>query len=104
MVVAAAVIIAGITFLRDSGTNTSDAAALETPTSTDCVPQPYQPCGGPIAPFTDGTRCTDDHADYDGQPANGCEATPDTQDGTTFSRRLSANLVPADDVDRYPTP
>ena len=48
--------------------------------------------------------CIDDHADYDNQPANGCEAAPDTEDGTTFSRRLSANLVPANDVDRYPTP
>jgi hypothetical protein len=104
IVAAAAVIIVGMTLLRDSGASTSDAAALETPTSTECAPQPYQPCSGPVAPFTDGVRCTDDHADYDGEPANGCEATPDAQDGTTFSRRLSANLVPTDDVDRYPTP
>ncbi len=47
VVVAAAIIVAGV--VTDSGTRTNvatDAAALETPSSTDCAPQPYQPCGG----------------------------------------------------------
>ena len=54
------------------------------------------------APFTDGLRCIDDHADYDGNALNGCEAAPDTVDGTTLTKSLTANLVPTDDIDRYP--
>ena len=46
--------------------------------------------------------CAPGHADDDGIRANGCEAAPDTVDGTTLRERLTANLVPADDVDRYP--
>jgi hypothetical protein len=71
-------------------------------TTTTCVALPYQPCGRPIAAFTDGTACVQDHADYDGDAANGCEAAPDTIDGTTLIRTVSANLVPADDLDRFP--
>lgn len=68
-----------------------------------CTPLPYQPCGEPPAMFTDGVRCVADHADYDGDAANGCEAAPDDLDGTAFTSRLEANLVPSGDVDRYPT-
>jgi hypothetical protein len=102
--IAVAIIVAGVVLAKSSDDGGAPVAALEAPASTDCTARPYQPCGAPVAPFTDGTHCIADHADYDAQASNGCEATPDTQDGTTFTRRLSANLVPADDVDRYPTP
>jgi hypothetical protein len=56
-----------------------------------------------VAPFTDGRVCIADHADYDGVTTNGCEAAPDTIDGEPFVSRIrGANLVPGDDVDRYP--
>jgi hypothetical protein len=84
---------------NDPGPTTT--AGPTTPSST-CTPLAYQACGQPVAPFTDGVKCTDDHADYDADPANGCEATPDTVDGRTLTRSISANLVPANDIDRYP--
>lgn len=98
--------IAGITLARSSEAPSARVVdEVSSPTPTDeCVPLPYQPCGGVAAPFTDGRTCTGDHADYDLDTSNGCEATPDTQDGTTFARIVVANLVPTDDVDRYPTP
>ena len=69
-----------------------------------CLDLPYQPCGQPVAPWTDGRTCVADHADYDGDATNGCEAAPDDLDGTDLGRDepLAATLVPADDVDRYP--
>jgi hypothetical protein len=68
-----------------------------------CVDLPYKPCGqAEPAPYTDGTECIDEHDDYDGDPANGCEAAPDDQDGRPFDQDLSANIVPRDDVDTYP--
>ena len=69
----------------------------------DCVPLPYQPCGqSQPAPFTDGSTCIDDHDDYDRAWENGCEAVPDDQDGRPLDQVVSANIVPADDVDTYP--
>ena len=88
-----------------SGSAASQAASTvttESPSTTACTPLAYQPCGRPAAPFTDGLRCTDDHADYDGDALNGCEATPDTVDGTKLTKTLTADLVPTDDIDRYP--
>ncbi len=86
----------------DAGTPPAPAAAAPSTTASPCRPLPYQPCGQPAAPFTDGSRCTDDHADYDGQAANGCEAAPDTVATTTLDAPVtSANLVPDADVDRY---
>ena len=69
-----------------------------------CEDLPYQPCGQAAAPWTDGRACVADRADYDGDPTNGCEAAPDELDGTPLGRDepLAANLVPSDDVDRYP--
>jgi tRNA A-37 threonylcarbamoyl transferase component Bud32 len=90
--------------LTDDGDPATQLAAAPTGT-TPCQPLPYQPCGGaPVAPFTDGRACIDDHADYDGITANGCEAAPDTIDGVTFAggRTIRGNLVPGTDVDRYP--
>ncbi|HEX5947456.1 MAG TPA: serine/threonine-protein kinase [Acidimicrobiales bacterium] len=68
-----------------------------------CVDLPYQPCGeAEPAPGTDGSECIDDHADYDGQWENGCEAVPDDEDGRPLEDVIEANIVPADDVDTYP--
>ena len=97
-------VVAGVALARGSDTPAADGAVQPTTSSTGCVPLPYQPCGTAPAPNTDGRGCVDDHADYDGLVANGCEAVPDNEDGTTFSRSIVANLVPSDDVDRYPTP
>jgi hypothetical protein len=68
-----------------------------------CVDLPYQPCGAAEpAPNTDGEGCIDDHADYDRQWENGCEAAPDDQDGRPLDEVIDANIVPGDDVDTYP--
>lgn len=113
--VAVTAIVTGIVLARDSTTSAGGTSAggispegssegWVSTTSTACAPLTFQPCGAPAAPFTDGRECVDEHADFDGDPVNGCEAAPDTQDGTTFARTIVANLVPNDDVDRYPTP
>ncbi len=85
-----------------TNTATRPAAVVPSPTSAPCEDQPYRPCGAPAAPFTDGVKCLDDHADYDGGAANGCEAAPDAVDGHALTGPLTANLVPANDIDRYP--
>lgn len=75
-------------------------------TAPPCAPRPYQPCGQPMpAPFTDGRTCIDGHGDYDGVAANGCEAAPDQVAGHTLADKVAlvANIVPADEVDSYPT-
>jgi tRNA A-37 threonylcarbamoyl transferase component Bud32 len=80
------------------------AAADDPPASTvpACDPLPYQPCGEEPAPGTDGERCLDGFADYDGRPRNGCEAAADGHaDGALLVDRLEANIVPEDDVDRF---
>lgn len=86
--------------------STPEAAPVAPVASTTavppCQPQPYWQCGQPKAPFTDGLECIDAHGDYDGDPVNGCEAAPDGIDGQRLTQTLSANLVPADDADRYP--
>ena len=97
--VALIAVIVGAT--RASGPG--DAGAAPTTGATEpCRPLPYRPCGGTDAPHTDGRGCIDDHADYDGVAANGCEAAPDTVDGTVLVDRVEGNIVPADDTDRYP--
>ena len=55
-----------------------------------------------VAFGTDGTACLPGHADYDGDPLNGCEAVSDTAAGEPFRSRIVANLVPADAVDEIP--
>ena len=71
-------------------------------TTTTCDPLPFQPCGGKPAPNTDGKACLTGFADYDGDATNGCEAAADrlTPDSPLVGT-VSANLVPADDVDTY---
>ena len=73
-----------------------------TTTAPPCTPLKYQACGAQAAAFTNGISCTDAHADYDGVAANGCEAAPDALNGTRLGATLTANLVPADEMDRYP--
>jgi len=88
---------------RIAPTTTRGALAIGAvgPTTT-CVPLPYQPCGKPTAPFTDGRVCTNNHADYDTKPENGCEAAPDAVDGRPLETTIQANLVPTTDTDSYP--
>ena len=70
-----------------------------------CLPLPYQPCGSPPAPYTDGRSCLAGHADYDGIAANGCEAASTYVAGTVLDagQPVSANLVPANAVDSFQT-
>ncbi|HLY84339.1 MAG TPA: serine/threonine-protein kinase [Acidimicrobiales bacterium] len=70
-----------------------------------CTPLTYQPCGGPPAPFTDGSSCIPGHADYDGVVSNGCEAASTYVAGTVLdpNKTLLANLVPADSTDTIRT-
>jgi hypothetical protein len=77
-------------------------AAQEAAPDGDCTDLPYQPCGAEAAPHTDGRACVQNHADYDGDPGNGCEAEPDGRDGEPLVDRIQASIVPADDVDTYP--
>lgn len=86
---------------RLSGPTTS-TTARPTTTTTTCADLPYQPCGEEPAPNTDGTACLPGFADYDDDPATGCEAEPDDHgDDAPLDGTISANLVPADDVDTY---
>lgn len=104
--VALLAVVAGLAVAStgDDGPGTETAAdATSSPPVSACRDQPYQRCGDPPAPHTDGQRCIDDHADYDGDPSNGCEAAPDDVEGTRFVEVLRATLVPQDDIDRYPT-
>ena len=95
-----ALVATGATVLVTGGDD--PAASNPTTTAPPCEPLPYQPCGGVPAPNTDGERCIDGHADYDGIAANGCEAAPDGADGDELVDRIAANIVPEGDFDRYP--
>jgi hypothetical protein len=106
--VIALAVAAGLLVVLRGGTPSDppdDGPAATTParpTTTECTPLPFQPCGERPAPNTDGRRCTDGFADYDDDPANGCEAAPDELvDGDLLEEALVANLVPTDDVDTY---
>jgi len=86
---------------RLTGTTVS-TTARPTTTTTTCTDLPFQPCGEQPAPNTDGRVCLDGFADYDGDPANGCEAEADgLPDDSQLDGLVSANLVPTDDVDTY---
>ncbi|HET9610769.1 MAG TPA: serine/threonine-protein kinase [Acidimicrobiales bacterium] len=105
VVATAAVAVAGVAVSRGGGSGTAGDAEADggpaTASAGDCVDLPYQPCGEPPAPHTDGASCIDDHDDYDGLAANGCEAAPDDRDGERLDERVEANVVPRDDVDTY---
>jgi tRNA A-37 threonylcarbamoyl transferase component Bud32 len=102
VLVAAALLLASGVGLLLSRSRDHESARSAQPEHDPCVPLPYQPCGEPPAPFTDGRVCTADHADYDAIAANGCEAAPDSlPDGTRLERSATANLVPAADIDMF---
>ncbi|MCB1031748.1 MAG: serine/threonine protein kinase [Acidimicrobiales bacterium] len=83
-------------------TDRTTVATIATTTTKPCVDLPYQPCGEEPAPNTDGKECLDESADYDQDPVNGCEATPQgPPDGTLIANSVQANLVPTDDTDTY---
>ena len=84
------------------GDDGTDVAGPETTATAPCVDLPYQPCGAPPAPNTDGEACLERWVDLDEDPANGCEVRSDDVNGTRFDGPITANLVPADAVDRYP--
>jgi hypothetical protein len=98
-------LVAGVATAR-SGDDEDDSplgGVAEGQADGACVDQPYQPCAqAEPAPNTDGAGCVDDHADYDGQWQNGCEAVPDDADGRPLDDMIEANIVPGDDVDTYP--
>jgi hypothetical protein len=101
---AALAVVLGSVALAARGEEDPGAVATPTvaPPPDDCQDLPYQPCGRPAAPGTDGVQCLVGRADYDGDPLNGCEVVSDDLDGVELVDRIEANLVPADAVDRYP--
>lgn len=73
-----------------------------TSTTEACEDLPFQPCGDEPAPNTDGERCLEGYADFDGEAANGCEAEPDgLRDRAPLLDEVRGNLVPQDDVDEF---
>jgi hypothetical protein len=99
-------LLAPIVITATSGRGRSAGAVATTTTTTGaatapCTPRRYQPCGADPAPGTNGTRCVDLRADYDGDEDNGCEALPDQLDGTRLDDRVRPTIVPAGDVDEF---
>ena len=97
--VAALVGAAAVPFL--DATRLGDKERARGVAGAACTPLPYQPCGQPVAPGTDGSACIDGRADYDADAGNGCEAVPDDVDGSLLGS-VEATIVPVDDVDEYP--
>jgi hypothetical protein len=80
------------------------APLVTSPPTTACTPLFYQPCGQAApAPGTDGRQCLPGRADFDANPATGCEAVSDYQPGQALvaGQPLRANLVPAGAVDSF---
>jgi hypothetical protein len=96
-------VVAAVAAIAVGARETGDrAAAPTTTTEAPCTALPYQPCGSPVAPNTDGARCLEDFEDYDADTANGCEAAPDgLADGTPLTDEIEATIVPRDDVDTF---
>jgi hypothetical protein len=87
-----------------AGDRDGEASLEAAPGSTaePCTDRPYQPCGQDApAPFTDGDQCIQEHADYDGDAVNGCEAAPHPNEDSELVDVVEGNIVPADDVDRF---
>ncbi len=104
---ALAVVVGAAVSLTGGGTGRPAAVGTGAPpvTAAACTPLPYQPCGQPPAPNTDGTSCLPGYANYDNVATNGCEAHSDYLSGTVLTSRqpVSSNLVPADAVDTFRT-
>lgn len=96
----------------DAAASTTTESSTSTSTTAPCEPRAYQPCQdgvlGPVAPNTDGERCLEGFADYDGDAENGCEAEADgLNDPARLTERvgsLEATIVPEDDVDVFVLP
>jgi hypothetical protein len=104
--------IAGYTAIRisrepapNSAGGPAVAASHLAPTTSVCTPLPYQPCGQPPAPNTDGRSCLPGYADFNLVAADGCEAQSDYQANVELKAHqpVSANLVPADTTDTFRT-
>ena len=67
-------VVVGIVVAVSGGDDGDPVTAPATTTTEACTDLPYQPCGSPPAPNTDGERCDEGTADFDGDPENGCEA------------------------------
>jgi hypothetical protein len=85
------------------GDDTVAPGVAEGAPGSDCQAQPYQPCGEEPRPNTDGTSCVSGYADYDGDPANGCEAGSAEPEDDTVALDGTAEgwIVPSDDTDRF---
>jgi tRNA A-37 threonylcarbamoyl transferase component Bud32 len=109
---AAAVATGAVLYQSGRATTRRPVAAPKSPAptaapTTVCTPLPYQPCGQAApAPGTDGRACLPARADFDGNPANGCEAASDYQLGQALpaGQPLRANLVPATAIDSFSAP
>ena len=90
----------------DGAAPIEDVGPQPTTAAGNCQPLPYWPCGREVPEAnTDGRVCVDDHADYDQDPANGCEVPPDEVDGNVLvlpDDSVEATIVPVDDIDTYP--
>jgi hypothetical protein len=105
LALAAAIALASGVTGGSAGSGASPSTSRPAPTTAPCRDLPYRPCGSPVAPGTDGRRCLTGRADYDDDPADGCEAKADANpDRLTLDGPATANLVPADDVDEYLVP
>jgi hypothetical protein len=102
LVAVVAVVLAGVALAARSGDDEVAGPPDASAGSAPCQDQPYRPCGQPAAPGTDGQQCLEGRFDMDGDASNGCEAVSDQLDGTRLDQPVTANLVPADAVDRYP--
>jgi serine/threonine protein kinase len=97
---------AGLAAMKTQGSPAPTTGTTAIPSTTPaCVTLPFQACGQPPAPHTDGTSCLPGYADYDHDPVNGCEAASTYVPGTVLStgQPVHANLVPADAVDSFRT-
>lgn len=84
---------------------TAPTPAAGTHRAVACVALPYQPCGAPPAPHTDGAACDPGWYDLDGSAADGCEARSDYTAGTVLTTGVPvrANLVPVTMADTFTT-
>jgi hypothetical protein len=97
---------AGLAAMQSRGSPNAPTGMTAIPTTTPaCVTLPFQACGQPPAPHTDGTSCLPGYADYDHDPVNGCEAASNYVAGTELKtgQPARANLVPANAVDTFRT-
>lgn len=106
-----AVVAAGLvaTVTLEGRTAPPRAAAAQPPARpAACTPLPYQPCGQPPAPGTDGRSCLPGAYDLDGSAADGCEARSDWRPGATVgatgaAATVRANVVPPSAADTFTT-